>query len=115
MDADKNTEILATYNNQFYKGKAAIVKRKIGKGTVTYIGVDTDDSGLEKSILKSTYESTGATTDDYPKGVYTYWRDGFNMAVNYSSEDYTINLPAKANILVGNKTLQPAGVLVWKE
>ena len=115
LEADKNTEVLATYDNQFYKDKAAVVKHKIGKGSVTYIGVDTDDSKLEKDILRDIYTKAGATTEDYPEGVYVYWRDGFYMAVNYSSNDYTMNMPATAKILVGEKTLKPAGVLVWSE
>ncbi|MDP4228484.1 MAG: beta-galactosidase trimerization domain-containing protein, partial [Bacteroidota bacterium] len=100
---------------QFYKGKAAVVKHKIGKGSVTYIGVDTDDSKLEKDILRDTYRETGATTEDYPQGVYVYWRDGFYIAVNYSSDNYTMNLPASAKILFGENVLKPAGVLVWSE
>jgi beta-galactosidase len=115
IDADKNTEVLASYDNQFYKGKAAVVKRKVGKGTVTYIGVDTDDSKLEKDILRELYGNAGASTEDYPEGVYVYWRDGFYMAVNYSSNDYTMTIPATAKVLVGDKTLKPAGVLVWSE
>jgi len=112
---DKETEVLAIYNNQFYKGQAAVVKRTIGKGTVTYIGVDTDDSKLEKDILKKMYANAGATTEDYPRGVYVYWRDGFYLAVNYSSENYKMNLAGTAKILVGESTLKPAGVLVWTE
>lgn len=115
LDADKTTEVLATYDNQFYKGKAAVVKHQIGKGSVTYIGVDTDDSKLEKDILRNIYQSAGATTEDYPQGIYVYWRDGFNLAVNYSSTNYTMNIPETARILVGDKTLKPAGVLVWSE
>lgn len=112
---EKGTEVLATYDNQFYKGTAAVIKRKAGKGTVTYIGVDTDDSNLEKEVLRSVYQEGGASTEDYPKGVYVYWRDGFHIAVNYSSENYTMNLPAKARIHVGEQELKPAGVLVWSE
>jgi len=115
LEADKNTEVLATYDNQFYKGKVAVVKRKVGKGTVTYIGVDTDDSKLEKDILREMYTKAGATTEDYPEGIFVYWRDGFYMAVNYSSTDYAMTLPATAKVLVGEKTLKPAGVLVWSE
>lgn len=115
LDPDKNTEILATYDNQFYKGKAAVVKHKIGKGSVTYIGVDTDDSKLEKDILRNIYTTAKAATEDYPQGVYVYWRDGFNIAVNYASNDYLMNIPETAKILVGKKTLNPAGVLVWSE
>jgi beta-galactosidase len=112
---DKNTEVLATYNNQFYKGDAAVVKRKIGKGTVTYIGVDTDGSDLEKTLMKDTYAEAGATTGDYPPGVYVYWRDGFYIAVNYSSGDYQVPVPATAKVIIGQKLLKPAGVLVWSE
>jgi beta-galactosidase len=113
--ADQPTEVLATYDNQFYKGKAAVVKHKVGKGTVTYIGVDTDDSKLEKDILREIYTGAGTTVEDYPPGVYVYWRDGFYVAVNYSSDNYTMNMPETAQILVGEKILKPAGVLVWKE
>jgi len=112
---DKGTEVLATYDSEFYKGKAAVVKRKIGKGSVTYIGVDTDDSKLEKNILSQIYKTAGATIENYPEGVYTYWRDGFYFAINYSSNDYTMNLSTSAKILTGEKTLKPAGVLVWSE
>jgi Beta-galactosidase len=115
LEADKNTEVLATYENQFYKGKTAVVRHKLGKGSVTYIGVDTDDSKLEKDILRNTYQSIGATTENYPEGVFVYWRDGFNVAVNYSSVSYKMELPKSANILIGEETLKPAGVLVWNE
>jgi beta-galactosidase len=37
------------------------------------------------------------------------------MAVNYSSTDYIINIPANSKTIVGEKTLKPAGVLVWSE
>lgn len=115
LEPDENTEILATYDNQFYKGKAAVVKHKIGKGSVTYIGVDTYDSKLEKDILRDTYTNIGASTEDYPKGIYVYWRDGFNIAVNYSSGNYEMNILETAKILVGQKTLKPADVLVWQQ
>ncbi|MCR8557218.1 beta-galactosidase [Mucilaginibacter sp. BJC16-A38] len=112
---DQNTEVLATYDNQFYKGRAAVVKHKIGKGSVTYIGANTGDSSLEKDLLRDIYADAGATTEDYPEGVYVYWRDGFYMAMNYSSTDYTVNIPGSSKILIGEKTLKPAGVLVWSE
>jgi beta-galactosidase len=112
---NENTEVLATYNNQFYKGKAAVVRHKIGKGSVTYIGVDTDDSKLEKDILSDIYKKAGATTEHYPKGIYVYWRDGFYVAVNYSSDNYEMNISETAKILVGKKILKPAEVLVWTE
>lgn len=115
LQPDQNTQVLASYENQFYKGAAAVVKQKIGKGSVTYIGVATDDFKLEKDLLRNIYTQVGATTGDYPPGVYVYWRDGFYMAVNYSSTNYTMHIPETAKVLVGEKTLKPAGVLVWNE
>jgi len=114
MAADKTTEVIATYNNQFYAGKAAAVKHKIGKGEVTYIGVDTDDSRLEKDILRSVFKNAGVSTEDYPKGVYVNWRDGLFVAVNYSSNTQTIDIPKDAKIFTGSKDLVTAGVLVWQ-
>ncbi|RYY10963.1 MAG: beta-galactosidase, partial [Chitinophagaceae bacterium] len=115
LTPDTNTTVLAAYDNQFYKGKASVVKHRIGKGDVIYIGVDTDDAGLEKDILKQMYTHGGAETEDYPPGVFVYWRDGFYIAMNYSSGDYTVKLPGNSKILIGEKTVKPAGVLVWTE
>lgn len=115
LEPDKNTETLAVYDNQFYKGKAAVVNRKIGKGTVTYIGVNTDDLKLEKEVLRKVYTGANASIENYPDGIYVYWRDGFYVAVNYSSDNYTINIPGTGKILIGEKELKPAGVLVWTE
>ncbi len=115
LTPDANTTVLATYNDQFYKGKAAVVKHRVGKGDVTYIGVDTDDAKLEKVLLKKIYTDAGTTTEDYPPGVFVYWRDGFYTALNYSSDNYTVNVPDNAKILIGERTLKPADVLVWTE
>jgi beta-galactosidase len=115
LKPEKGTETLAIFGNQFYAGKPAVVTRKLGKGTVTYIGADTDDSKLEKAILRETFQHAGVTTEDYPVGVYVYWRDGFNVAVNYSSEDYVVHVPVNAKILIGDKLIKPAGVVVWVE
>ena len=115
LTPDANTTVLATYNDQFYKGRAAVVKHRVGKGDVTYIGVDTDDAKLEKDLLKKIYTDAGAAVEDYPPGVFVYWRDGFYTALNYSSENYTVNVGDYAKILIGERTLKPAGVLVWTE
>jgi beta-galactosidase len=107
------TETLATYSNQFYAGKAAVISHKVGKGTVTYIGPDTDDGSLEKAVLKRVYQQAGIATEDLPEGVVIDWRDGFWVGVNYSGKPYQVPVPAK--ILIGTKTLKPADVIVWKD
>lgn len=115
LEPKKETEVLATYANQFYTGKAAVTSTKIGKGTVTYIGVDTKTGDLEKDILQQVYQRMGVETTNYPAGVWVNWRDGFWVAVNYTETPYQFVLPKNAKLLIGEQPLAPAGVLVWTE
>ena len=108
------TETLATYANQFYAGQAAVVYRRLGRGSVTYIGVQTKDGRLERDVLREVYRRAGIAVADYPQGVYVDWRDGFWVAVNYSSSPVQIPLPQGAEILYGGEPLKPVDVLVWK-
>jgi len=107
-------ETWATYADQFYAGKASVVHHKVGKGTVTYIGTVTTDGKMEKEVLKKVYDESGITTNEQPEGVMVNWRDGFWVAVNYSSNKVLINIPAKAKIIFGTKELGVAGVVVWQ-
>lgn len=112
--ADSGTTSVATYENQFYKGKIAVTFRKSGKGTVTYVGVDSENGDLEKDVLASVYSLAGIKTENYPKGIFVFWRAGFNIAVNYSTGNYQLLIPSNAQILVGEKNIKSAGVTVWK-
>jgi len=110
----QGTESLAQYSNQFYAGQSAVTYRRVGKGSVTYIGVQTKDGRLEKDVLREVYKRAGLTTTDYPAGVFVDWRDGFWVAVNYSSRPADIPLPKGAEVLYGATPLKPADVLVWR-
>jgi len=114
LEPTTGTSVWATYLNQFYKGKAAVINRKLGKGTVTYVGADTDDGQLEKSVVARIYKEAGINTASYPEGVVVDWRDGFWIGVNYSDHPFTLTLPNLSKVIIGNKTIQPAGVSVWK-
>ncbi len=115
LEPMNGTAVWATYSNQFYSGKAAVISRKLGKGTVTYVGADTDDGLLEKAAISRVYKEAGIQTANYPPGVMVEWRDGFWIGVNYSGKPYTVTIPVSAKVLIGTKILQPAGVIVWKE
>lgn len=115
INPKKNTKVLAKYADQFYKGTACCVQNSLGKGKVWYIGVDTYDGQLEKDILKNVYSEQGVETEDYPQGILVYWRDGFMVAVNYSSSNYQLKLSEDADFVIGNNELKPAGVSVWVE
>jgi beta-galactosidase len=112
---DPKTEVLATYTDQFYAGKAAVISHKLGKGTVTYIGPVTNDATLEKSILEQVYNQAGLTTLKLPEGIMMEYRDGFGIAINYNSIAQEFPLPTNAKIIFGSKRIAPAGVLVWTE
>ena len=108
------TEVRAAYADQFYAGKAAAVSRSVGKGTVTYIAVETKDGALERRLVRSVYERAGVAVEDLPRGVYLEWRDGFTVGVNYSNTPITLSVPAAGRVLVGSNPLAPGQALVWK-
>jgi beta-galactosidase len=110
----QGTEIWAIYSDQFYQGKAAVLHEKIGKGSVTYVGVDTDDGKLEKAVLEEIFKQAKIEIQDLPDGITIEWRDGFYIGLNYSSERQIIPLKNNAEILIGKQELNPAEVIVWK-
>lgn len=114
LETDAGTSTWARYSDQFYAGMTAVTHRKSGKGTVTYIGTDTDNGLFEKEILKKVYTIAQVKTQELPEGVMINWRDGFWVVNNYSSVDVEYNLPENAKIIFGSKTIKPAEVLVWK-
>ncbi len=114
LTPDKGIETLATYADQFYAGTTAAVTRKAGKGSVTYIGVWSAGNALERSLLRTVYKKSGAQILDLPDYVFVEWRDGFWVAVNYSSNAFTLPIPANSKIIFGTKELKPGEVTVWK-
>lgn len=108
------TETWGTFEGDFYAGTSAIVFHKLGEGTVTYIGVDSKAGDLEKQVLTKMYKQQGIPVENYPEGIMVEYRDGFGIAMNYSDKIYEMNLPANAQILIGNKAMKTADVLVWK-
>lgn len=108
------TETWATYQGDFYAGTPAVISQKLGKGTVTYIGVDSKTGDLEKQVLTKLYKQQGIPVENYSEGIMVEYRDGFGIALNYSDKVYEMNLPAGAKILIGNKAIKTADVLVWR-
>lgn len=114
LNPKQGTEVLATYADQFYKGKAAAVTRKLGKGTITYIGAESKDGNLERQVVRTIYERAKVAIEDLPKGVFIEWRDGFYVGVNYTNEAINLPIPKGSKILVGQNPLQPAQAVIWK-
>lgn len=106
---------LAAYADQYYANNVAAVTRKLGKGTVTYIGVDSLSGDLEAALIKGVYERAGVKTQNFDDGFTVDWRDGFWVATNFTEKQETTPAPANAKLLVGTRELGPAGVAVWQE
>lgn len=114
LKPNKETEVWGTYDGDFYSGTPAIISHNLGKGTVTYVGVDSKNGDLEKQVLRKLYQKQNTPIENYPEGVMVEYRDGFGIAVNYSDKIYNINLPENAKIIIGTKAIKTADVLVWK-
>lgn len=112
---DAGTEVWATYQVDFYRGKPAVIHRQLGKGTVTYVGVDTHNGEMEKEVLKKLYAKLNIPVMNLPDGVLVEYRNGMGIALNYSDKAFDFQLPANARILIGEKNIETARVLVWKE
>ena len=114
LNPRKGTATLANYEGDFYAGRAAVISRKLGLGTVTYIGVDSQSGQLEKRILTRLFTESGVPVESYPAGIIVEYRDGFGIALNYADKSYAIKLPSSAEVILGNKLVPQGGVLVWK-
>lgn len=106
-------KVWATYNDQFYAGFPSVISRKLGKGTVTYMGVWTKDGELERQVLRKVYQQAGAQILDMPRYAFTEWRDGYWVTVNYTSDKITAPLTKTAEIIYGTKEVNPGDVCVW--
>ena len=115
VEPDADTQVLATYADQFYAGKAAAVTHKLGKGTVTYIGVDTLDGELERALIHKIYADAGTNPPDLAPNFIIDWRDGFWVATNFASQNEEIPAPADAHIYVGERNVVPGGATVWAQ
>ena len=109
-----SNEVWATYTNEFYEGKPAVTFRKLGKGSVTYIGVDSSDGVLERQVLDKLYSRLQIEVMNLPYGVTMEYRNGLGIVLNYSDQPYQFALPQGAKVLIGTPNIATAGVLVFK-
>lgn len=108
-----DNEVWATYTQEFYEGKPAVTFRKLGKGTVTYVGVDTTDGTLERKVLDKLYARLGISVMNLPYGVTMEYRNGFGIVLNYADRPYHFELPQGSKVLIGSQDIPTSGVLVF--
>ena len=108
-------EVWGKHEDQFYAGSPAIVHRSIGKGTVTYVGAWSNEQEMERLVLRKLYEESGSKILNNPRYVFTDYRDGYGVTVNYTSVPAVAPVPLNGKILVGKKEVGPGEVCVWME
>jgi beta-galactosidase len=109
------TTALATYSDQFYAGGVAAVTRPLGRGDVTYVGVDSENGGLEAQLVHDAYARGGAAPAEFADGFLVDYRDGLWIATNFTDQPQSAPIPANAKIVFGERTVPVAGVTVWVE
>lgn len=115
LDPAAGTTALASYTDQFYAGGVAAVTRPLGKGSVTYIGVDSADGTLEAQLIHGVYERAHVPVQDFAEGFCVDWRDGFWVATNFTENTQAAPVAADAKLLVGTRNVPTAGVAIWQE
>lgn len=113
LSPHEGTEVWGTYEGDYYAGRPGVVFRRLGRGTVTYVGVDSQDGELEADVLRKLYGLLGIGLENLPEGVHIEYRDGFGIAVNYSDTPQRLPLPAGTRYLVGSGEIPTAGVAVF--
>jgi beta-galactosidase len=81
---------------------------------VTYVGVETLSGDLEKAIVRRVFSQSGVAVEDYPGQFFVDWRDGFWIASNFSSTPQPAPIPPDVTPIVGERTLPPGGVAIWR-
>lgn len=115
LEPNTGTTALATHADQFYAGGVAAITRKLGNGSVTYIGVDSQTGGLEAQLIRGVFERSGVKVEDFPENFLVDWRDGFWVATNFTEKQQRAPIPQSAKVLIGTRDVPVAGVTVWQE
>lgn len=107
-------ESWASYSGQIYNQAPAVIHRNIGKGSVTYLGVWSESRELELQVLRKLFTARGATILNLPRYVFVDFRDGYGVAVNYTSQKVTIPVKPGKNIIYGSSVIGPGEICVWE-
>jgi beta-galactosidase len=109
------TTPLATYSDQYYAGGVAAITRRLGRGSVTYIGVDSHTGSLEAQLVREVYARAKVATENFAEGFLVDWRDGLWITTNSTENPHPAPIPPGATVLIGTPEVPIAGVTVWQE
>jgi beta-galactosidase len=78
-----------------------------------YVGFHSVDGKAEEMLLRKFYSQNNTKILNLPDYVFVEWRDGYWVAVNYSSSMFELSIVNNQRILIGNQSLESGKVTVW--
>ncbi len=117
----KNAKEIATFEQDYYAGNAAITQNTFGKGNAFYVGTVPDNNGMEW-VLELACKTAGVQSANLPAGIEILHRvngqSSFVFVLNYSDEKVTVSLEQSGIDLLTDKhvsdsiELEPKGVRI---
>ncbi|HEY0308412.1 MAG TPA: beta-galactosidase [Acidobacteriaceae bacterium] len=115
-----NPTVLMRYgtSNGWLDGQPAIITRKIGKGSITYVGTTFDDATMQK-LAQWLATNSGVTTAPLrvPEGIEASVRTGdgkiIHILVNFSGTPQTVHLPAAMQDVLGGASVRDVSLPVY--
>jgi len=114
LEPSNEVEVLARYADQFYRGAIAGTRRVHHKGVVSYCGVYAEPSFVDAFVEKIARDANLPITI-LPPRVHLLERDGLKILLNYQDAAVEAPAPEGSQFLLGSKSVEPAGVVIWKE
>jgi beta-galactosidase len=114
LEPATGTTPLAAYSDHYYAGGVAAVTRPLGQGSVTYIGVDSENGTLEAQLVRDVFNRANVATENLADGFLVDWRDGLWIATNFTDHTQPAPISAGAKILIGTRDVPIAGVTIWR-
>ena len=97
----ETAKIIAKYDEEYYKGDAAITVNTYGKGKVWYIGCDLEDTALDKAV-KMISDMADAKYISHPLGTEIIKRIAngreYHMLLNYTADKVDMGITGKSLI-----------------
>lgn len=117
------TNVLGTYEQDYYKGMAAVTERTCQKGSAMYIAARLDDASMQR-LYARTLKKAGVSMYKLPYGVERHTREADGMQyvfyLNDTTEPQIVSGAQGIDLLTGETikgilTLEPYGVACVKE
>lgn len=109
----ETAEVIATYSDQYYKGKAAVTKNSYGAGTAYYVGTIGTKDFYTELIKKTLREAQIEYHSELPDGVELTVREKENLRIYFLFN----NTEKHQTVRIMNQTIElsPFEMHIWQE